>query len=131
MTKRTIALLLIIMLLSAMTLSANAVGPQPMYVYAISSYTALSIPSTTAYCDGDVTGTLAVNSIGLLMQLQMKVGSSWYTQRQWTSTTYSNSAYISGTNAVSSGEEYRVKVRYSLYTSGGSEVFYRYDYENS
>lgn len=87
---------------------------------------AVTIRNQSASISAFVSGnSLSVNKCQIVIRLQKKTGSTWYTMRSWTETKESNSLKVTKSATVSGGNTYRVVADCTVWKNGIAETVTR------
>ena len=108
----------------------NIIAPYMLYVKDIVS--SLSISGTNATVDCSVLGRDGVaTKAKVIVELQLKSGSSWLPVKIWTVTENGCEAYVYDSYTVKSGNTYRVKTTGTVWVGSQSETQYAYSTEKT
>lgn len=102
----------------------------PRYIYISDASAYLSISAGKAQASGTLVGIRGTTTkIVVSMYLQKKTSSGgWITEKYWSETFNSHSAYISKSQSVAKGT-YRVKAVFTAYKGSSSELTTKYSTE--
>lgn len=108
----------------------NGVSPYILYIREAQSN--LKISGTTATVDCSVKGEIgSATKAKVIVELQLKSGSSWLPVKTWTVTANDYEAYVYDTYTVKSGNTYRVKTTATIWEGSLSETQYVYSAEKT
>ena len=106
----------------------NIIAPYMLYIDDIVS--GLAINGTTATVDCSVWGQEGVaTKTKIIVELQLKSGSSWLPVKIWTVTENGSEAEVYDSYSVKSGNTYRVKTTGTVWVGSQSETQYAYSAE--
>ena len=104
-----------------LSVSASEYGLNYLYTYDCGSY--LSISSLNATCTSDLNGYIGTTTkIEVTQTLQVKDGNHWRTSQSWTATYNSYTCDFVNTRTVYSGNTYRVKSEFKVYSGSSYET---------
>ena len=104
---------------SAVSVEANPI--QTRWTHTSICRATLSFSGTTANCSALVEGLPGTTRIAATIVLARKNGSSWTTVRTWTHTVSSSVLIWSGTQAITTGNTYRLTVTADVTRNGTTE----------
>ena len=108
----------------------NIITPYMMYIRGLESD--LIISGTTATVDCYVKGTNGqATKAKVIVELQLKSGSSWLPVKTWTVTENGYEAEVYDSYTVKSGNTYRVKTTGTVWVGSQSETQYAYSAEKT
>jgi hypothetical protein len=119
--KRTISLILLLtMLFSIGSISANATVMKPEYTYICDVENCLEPSGNTLYFDAATSGYFNATRCGVTATLQKQSGSSWSNYRVWSKSSNSDYVLFSTSINVSSGR-YRLVTSHSVTVGSSTE----------
>lgn len=119
--KRTISLVLLLtMLFSIGSISANATVMKPEYTYICDVENCLEPSGNTLYIDAATSGYFNATNCGVTATLQKKSGSSWSNYKVWSKSSNSDYVLFSTSISVSSGQ-YRLVTSHSVTVGSSTE----------
>lgn len=99
----------------------QAISPYMLYIYEVKSN--LTVSGTKATISASAVGYESyATKTKIVAELQVKDGSSWDTVETWTVTNNSDTARLSETYTVTSGNTYRVKATATVWEGSLSET---------
>lgn len=102
------------------------------YSYTRSCSSSLSISGLNATCKSSLDGYPGITTkIEVTQTLQVKNGSTWRKAASWSTTYYSYSCVFNNSRTVYSGNQYRVKSEFKVYSGSSYETITDYSYNVS
>ena len=123
MLKKITALgLVLVMAFSVFCLPASADEDGTRYLYTYNCSTNLSISSLNATCTSKLDGYYGTTTkIEVTQTLQVKNGAQWRKCELWSATYYGYYCYYTNSRSVYSGNQYRVKSEFKVYSGSSYE----------
>ena len=121
---------IMIAIVSALTLLCFSVSAEEaglMYLYTYSCSSNLTISGSTATCKSSLTGYIGTTTkIEVTQTLQVKNGAMWRKADEWSTTYYSYTCDYVNNRTVYSGNKYRVKSEFKVYSGSSYETITDY-----
>ena len=123
MFKRGLALLItIVSLFTFFCLTASANEDAVTYLYTNYCSSKLTISSLNATCKSELKGYSGTTTkIEVTQTLQVKNGAQWRKCESWSATYYGYYCYYTNSRSVYSGNQYRVKSEFKVYSGSNYE----------
>ena len=130
MLKKITALgLVLVMAFSVFCLPASADEDGTRYLYTYNCSTNLSISSLNATCKSKLDGYYGTTTkIEVTQTLQVKNGAQWRKCEAWSATYYNYYCTFTNSRSVYSGNQYRVKSEFKVYSGSNYETITDYSY---